>query len=100
MSNEESEFWQAHKEEMKAMREKRMEQSMDDIEILDKEGIRATFITPWQIRFEECIDIWPSNKNFHVLDTGERGRYKRMAPFLRSFFTENCICSKCHKSIK
>lgn len=71
-----------------------------DIEELAEIGIRAEFLTPYQVRFEDAIDIWPKNRNFHDLQTQKRGRYKRLVPFLRHYFTDGLnveVKAKCPK---
>lgn len=88
MTTEDSDMWKAHNEDMKQMREKRNDLASKDLETLAKtDGIRSVYITPYQIRIEEVLDIWPSNKNYHDIQTNERGRYRRLIPFVRDFFS-------------
>jgi hypothetical protein len=71
--DDESELWRQHKADMKEMREKRRESFADIFEFLKAQGFEVKYLTPYQVRINNVVDIYPSNKRFHHLKNGKRG---------------------------
>ena len=91
MNNQEqlkNEDWKAHAEDMNKMRDRRRFQFREVIRNFRKMGFEVKEISPFQFRFNEGIDIYPSNKRFHDLTRHVRGdiRGKSFDQFLREFF--------------
>lgn len=72
-----------------------------DVEALAELGIEAQYLSPYHIRFEGVLDVWPKNKKFHDIRRNTRGQYKDLVSFCRKFFTVGVnvdvpvICPKC-----
>lgn len=43
---------------------------------LNHRGVHVLRVTDYQFRVNEILDIYPTNKKYHVLETGERGEYQ------------------------
>ncbi len=72
--NQESEIWREHDAEMKDMRHKRRGRWHQAMDSLISKGIPVRKITPYQYRIEDWLDIYPSNKRYHIISSGARGR--------------------------
>lgn len=66
----------------------------------NEHGIEYTELTPYQIRIENTLDIYPVKRKWHNIRSGKRGEYKRLIPFLISFFQLPLAiqCPKCRHS--
>jgi hypothetical protein len=86
--NEESEMWAEHNEAMKKMRNKRRDKFFETIKEFERLGFEIRRLTPFQYRINECLDIYPSNKRYHDLKTGQRGDIRGISygDFLRKYF--------------
>ncbi len=74
-------------------------QPLADLETLEIEhGLPYEEITPYQIRIDGSLDIYPTNKKWHDLTKNKRGHYNRLIPFVLHHFESNVhvTCPKCH----
>lgn len=71
--DEVSEMWRQHDAEMKTMRERRRIQFDKIVESLRLQGYSIRHVSPYQIRINEMLDIYPSNKRWHFLGDNSRG---------------------------
>lgn len=71
--DDESELWREHNKEMQQMRDRRRNSIEKVFEALEFQGYSVRHITPYQIRINEILDIYPSNKRWHNIKTGKRG---------------------------
>lgn len=46
-----------------------------DIKALESKGYKIKRITPYCFRINNSVDVFPTNRRFHVLKTGLRGTY-------------------------
>ena len=85
-------MWKQHKKDMTNMRRRRQSDFRDVIKEFRRMGFEVRELTPFQYRFNECIDIYPANKRFHDLKNNVRGdiRGKKFSNFLRSYFGLQC----------
>lgn len=88
MNNEEKQDWKKHAEDMNQMRNSRRQQFKQVIKEFREMGFEVQQISPFQFRFNECIDIFPSNKRYYDLKTFKWGdiRDKTFDQFLREHF--------------
>ena len=88
MDDEEKQMWKDHKKEVELMRKKRRAQFRDTISEFQKLGFEVKEVTPFQFRFNDAVDIYPSNKLYHNLKTNVRGDIRGISytKFLRQFF--------------
>ena len=57
-------------------------------ERLAAEKIPFTEMTPWQIRVDGELDVWPKRGKWHDIVTGERGQCTTdLIEFIKDFFT-------------
>ncbi len=56
----------------------------EKLEILAAYGYRIEPLTEYQYRIDGVIDIYPVNKRWHDLRSGERGSYNEMIHFIQS----------------
>lgn len=38
-------------------------------------GLNVRWLTPYQARIENSFDVFPTNRKWHFINTGERGQY-------------------------
>lgn len=83
--------WENHQEDMNKMRNRRRFQFREVIKEFRDLGFEVKEISPFQFRFNESVDIYPSNKRYHDLIKNIRGdiRDKTFGQFLREFFGLN-----------
>lgn len=88
MEDNEKELWKQHKQDMTNMRRRRQDTFREVIKEFRRMGFEVKELTPFQIRFNDCIDVYPSNKRFHDLKNNVRGdiRGKKFSDFLRNYF--------------
>jgi len=88
MTNDEKKAWENHKKEMENMRRRRRNQFYLVVREFRDLGFEVKEVNKYQFRFNEMIDIFPSNKKFHNLETGERGdiRGQTFTNFLKKYF--------------
>lgn len=88
MNDEEKQTWRDHAEQMNNMRNRRRFQFYEIIKEFKRMGFDVREVSPFQYRFNDCIDIFPSNKRYHDLKKRERGdiRGKNFNQFLREYF--------------
>lgn len=88
MPNEESEFWKAVREEARLKRANRRESQYGDLIDLEDMGydVRVVNEEGYQFRINGIIDIYPTNKKYHNLQSKRRGVYKDL-----KFFITNII---------
>lgn len=60
----------------------------EQLEELQNCGVRFVYLTPYQIRIENELDIYPKKKRWHDLRSKKRGGYKELVPFVRHFLTK------------
>lgn len=46
-----------------------------EIKALARKGFKLKWLTPYQCRINESLDLFPTNYLFHNLKTGERGSF-------------------------
>jgi len=82
------ENWRRHKEDMRIMRDRRRQRLKEAIRNFRGMGFEVVEISPYQYRFNNTLDIYPSNKRFHDLTKDTRGdiRDQNFDQFLRHFF--------------
>ena len=80
--------WKKHAKQMDNMRQSRRNEFWQVIKEFRRLGFEVREITPYQFRFNDCLDIYPSNKRYHELAKRSRGdiRGKSFDQFLREFF--------------
>lgn len=54
---------------------------------LEQCGVLFIYLTPYQIRFENELDIWFKKHSWHHIPTNKRGKFKDVIPFIRDFVT-------------
>lgn len=88
MNDDEKNEWDEHKKAMNSMRDRRRFQFREVIREFKRMGFEVREISPFQFRFNEGIDIYPSNKRYHDLTKNVRGdiRGKTFDQFLREHF--------------
>ena len=80
--------WKKHAKQMDNMRRSRRNEFWQVIKEFRRLGFEVREITPYQFRFNDCLDIYPSNKRYRELVKRSRGdiRGKSFDQFLREFF--------------
>lgn len=88
MDHKVKEGWRDHKEDMENMRRRRRDQFAKVIKEFRDLGFEVEKISPYQFRFNDSIDIYPSNKKYHNLKTKVRGEIRgvNVGKFLRKHF--------------
>jgi hypothetical protein len=88
MDDKEKLQWREHAKEMQLMREKRCWQFREVIRHFRKMGFEVKEISAYQIRFADCIDIYPANKRYYDLKSKKRGdlRGSTFEDFLKKYF--------------
>ena len=88
MNDEEKQAWRKHAKEMENMRNTRRFQFRQVIREFEAMGFEVKEVSQYQYRFNDCIDIFPSNRRYHDLKTHKRGdiRDKNFNQFLREYF--------------
>jgi hypothetical protein len=88
MNDDEKQAWRDHAKQMNNMRNARRYQFKEVIADFERMGFEVKEVSPFQYRFNDCVDIFPSNKRFYDLKTRERGdiRGKNLNQFLREYF--------------
>jgi DNA-binding ferritin-like protein (Dps family) len=86
--NEMKEQWKEHEDEMNKMRSRRRYQFREIVREFRKMGFDVKEVSQFQYRFNDAIDIYPSNKRYHDLTKNVRGdiRGKSFNQFLREYF--------------
>jgi hypothetical protein len=64
-------------------------QAASELEELQNCGVRFIYLTPYQIRIEEALDVWVKNRKYHDIRNNRRGRYNNLLPFVRKFLTRS-----------
>jgi hypothetical protein len=84
MSNEETEFWKAVKKDARDARATRRQSQFVDLIELEDMGydVRVVNEEGYQFRINETIDIYPTNKKYHLLKMNKRGTYKDLKFFI------------------
>jgi hypothetical protein len=88
MDDDEKQMWKDHKKEVDLMRKKRRAQFHDTVREFQKLGFEVKEMTPFCFRFNDSVDIYPSNKRYHDLTKNVRGDIRGInyTKFLRQFF--------------
>ena len=88
MNDEEKQAWREHADKMTNMRNRRRSQFGEVIREFENMGFEVKEVSRFQYRFNDCVDIFPSNKRYHDLKTHKRGdiRGKGFNQFLRDYF--------------
>ena len=88
MDEAEKQMWKDHKKEVDIMRQKRRGQFRETIKEFRDMGFDVKEVTPFQFRFNDSVDVYPSNKRYHDLTKGVRGDIRGIGftKFLRQFF--------------
>ena len=60
---------------MSEIREQYREAGTREIMALASKGFKVIMLTPFQYRINNAVDMYPTQARYHVLKTGERGRY-------------------------
>lgn len=88
MNDDEKKAWKDHAEQMDNMRQRRRWQFKQVIREFERMGFVVEEISPFQYRFNDSVDVYPSNKRYHDLIKKVRGdiRGKTFEQFLRDYF--------------
>lgn len=80
--SEDSELWQAYREEQKQRRSERLPIRQEEIESLSEKGYEVKRLTAYQYRIDGRIDLYPIHNRWHDLKTGRRGGHKHLPTFI------------------
>lgn len=64
----------------------RRDKAISLMERLDK-IYQIKILTPYQFRFNNEIDIYPTNQKYHILKSGKRGEYRNLEKFLKKYLS-------------
>lgn len=70
---DESQLWREHREEMQSMRRRRRLQFERVLDELRRRGHEVKQMTLYQLRVDDCLDLYPSNKRWHDVRNNRRG---------------------------
>lgn len=79
---DEGEIWNAAREQARKHKENNRIVQMALLEYAVKRGAAQCLNQFYQYRFWGWLDVYPSNKKWHDLKTGKRGRYVELGKFL------------------
>lgn len=57
-------------------------------ETLRRNGHKVHFFTPYQMRVDGILDIYPVNRRWHDIKRNERGEYNDLFIFISKFFNQ------------
>lgn len=81
---EEGEMWAEHREYQRKQKQKSWDQGMAEFDGLD--GFTLNVITPYQIRINGSVDVYPQSRRFFDLKQKKWGNYVKLKPFLCDIF--------------
>lgn len=67
--------WKAFNAENNVRKINRRKEQTEEITRLAQKGFLVVKITDYQYRINAILDIYPTNKKFHNIATGKRGKY-------------------------
>lgn len=65
---------------------KREQERFDKLLAKLREKYTVKVLTPYQLRINDRIDIYPTNEKYHDIKQNKRGYYNNLLPFLASIF--------------
>lgn len=85
------EFWIKHKETMANMRQSRRHEFWTIVKEFRRLGFTVYEIGPNKFRFNDCLDVYPSNKRYCILDEKKWGDIRGVSfrDFLKDYFKVN-----------
>lgn len=81
-----SELWRAYRQDRQQRRAARLPVRSREIAALQVHGFRVRELTPYHFRVEGprgTVDLFPTNRRFHVLHANLRGSYRDALQLVR-----------------
>jgi len=73
---DEGEFWRDIKSSRDEYKQKNMEEFEEALKLLQGTEKTITKLSDYQYRFNNCLDIYPTNKKYHDLIKNKRGKIR------------------------
>lgn len=85
MANETTEMWKQYRAEIQGRKAERRENRINQIiKFCEKHSISYKFLSGYQIRLNNELDIFPTYPKYHNIVTGKRGTIRNLDKFLNN----------------
>lgn len=85
MANENTEMWKQYRADMQERKaERRENRTKEIIKFCEKHSVSYKFLSDYQIRINNEIDIYTTYPKYHNIATNKRDRIKNLTGFLNS----------------
>jgi hypothetical protein len=70
--------FKALREHNRALKDEQVTVHVAEVETLVEFGYDVVQLTPYHYRINKALDVYPVNRRYHVLPSGERGGYRHL----------------------